>query len=76
MPRYAMKIEYDGGPFSGWQRQTSVPSVQEALESALQRLDNAVPPVAAAGRTDAGVHAIGQVAHADMGSAWDPFRLS
>ena len=76
MPRYALKIEYDGAPFAGWQRQKAHPSVQQALEAALRRLDPACPPVAAAGRTDAGVHALGQVAHADMARPWDPFRLA
>ncbi len=76
MARYAFRIEYDGRPFSGWQRQAGHPSVQGALEDALARLEPDKPTVAAAGRTDAGVHAIGQVAHADMAREWDPFRLS
>lgn len=76
MPRYALKIEYDGQPFSGWQRQSSAPSVQEQLEAALSKLEPNLPSVAAAGRTDAGVHAMGQVAHIDMAKDWDPFRLS
>lgn len=76
MPRYAFLVEYDGGPFSGWQRQAGgQPSVQGALESALARIDPAAPVTAAAGRTDAGVHATGQVAHADLSREWDPFRL-
>lgn len=76
MPRYALKIEYHGGPFSGWQRQASHPSVQAAVEAALAALEPGVPAIAAAGRTDAGVHALGQVAHCDMAKAWDAFRLS
>jgi tRNA pseudouridine38-40 synthase len=76
MPRYALKIEYHGGPFAGWQRQSGQPSVQAALEAALARLGAAAPAVAAAGRTDAGVHATGQVAHCDLARDWDPFRLS
>jgi tRNA pseudouridine38-40 synthase len=76
MPRYALLVEYDGTPFSGWQRQASRPSVQGALEAALARLDPDVPSVAAAGRTDAGVHALGQVAQADLGRDWEPFRLA
>ena len=75
MPRYALKIEYDGAPFSGWQRQRDVPSVQGAVEAALAKLEPSVPSIAAAGRTDAGVHATGQVAHCDMSQDWDPFRL-
>jgi len=75
MPRYALKIEYDGRPFAGWQRQTDQPSVQGAVEAALARLESGLPAIAAAGRTDAGVHALGQVAHCDMGKDWEPFRL-
>ena len=76
MPRYAFRIEYDGAPFSGWQRQSDRPSVQGAVEAALARLEPDLPSIAAAGRTDAGVHALGQVAHAEMVRDWDPFRLS
>ena len=75
MPRYAMKIEYDGAPFSGWQRQADQPSVQGAVESALRVLQPDVDSIAAAGRTDAGVHAWGQVAHVDLTRDWDPFKL-
>ena len=66
MPRYALLIEYDGRPFSGWQRQPDQPSVQGAVEQALSRLDANVPSIATAGRTDAGVHALGQVVHFDL----------
>ncbi len=76
MPRYALKIEYEGAPFAGWQRQTDQPSVQGAVEAALSKLEPDVPSIAAAGRTDAGVHALGQVAHCDLAKEWDPFRLS
>ena len=76
MPRYAMIVEYDGGPFAGWQRQDGPASVQQTLEEALRRLDPDVPSIAAAGRTDAGVHALGQVAHCDLARDWDTFRLS
>ncbi|MCO8144248.1 tRNA pseudouridine(38-40) synthase TruA [Rhodovulum tesquicola] len=76
MPRYALKIEYDGTPFSGWQRQADRPSVQGAIEAALARLEPGLPAIAAAGRTDAGVHALGQVAHCEMRKDWDPFRLA
>lgn len=76
MPRYALKIEYHGGPFAGWQRQRDHPSVQTAVETALRKLDPALDTIAAAGRTDAGVHAWGQVAHADLELDWDPFRLA
>ena len=76
MPRYALKVEYHGGPFAGWQRQADQPSVQGAIEAALARLEPRAHTIAAAGRTDAGVHALGQVAHCDMEKDWDPFRLS
>ena len=76
MPRYALMVEYDGAPFAGWQRQADQPSVQGALEEALSVLERGVPSIAAAGRTDAGVHATGQVAQADLAKAWDPFRLA
>ena len=71
-----MKIEYDGTPFSGWQRQVDRPSVQGAIESALAKIQPGPHTIGAAGRTDAGVHAVGQVAHCDLTRDWDPFRLS
>lgn len=76
MPRYALLVEYDGRPFSGWQRQAAQPSVQQAIEDALARLEPGPFTIAGAGRTDAGVHARGQVAQCDMAKDWDPFRLS
>ncbi len=76
MPRYALLIEYHGGPFAGWQRQAGQPSVQAAVEAALRALEPDAPGIAAAGRTDAGVHATGQVAQCDLSRDWDPFRLS
>lgn len=76
MPRYALKVEYHGAPFAGWQRQKDQPSVQGAIEAALARLEPGPHTIAAAGRTDAGVHALGQVAHCNMATEWDPFRLS
>ena len=76
MPRYALKVEYHGNPFAGWQRQADQPSVQGAIEAALARLEPRAHTIAAAGRTDAGVHALAQVAHCDMMRDWDPFRLS
>jgi tRNA pseudouridine38-40 synthase len=75
MLRYALRIEYHGAPFAGWQRQTAQPSVQQAIEDALKSLGEGTPTVTGAGRTDAGVHATGQVAHADIAKDWDPFRL-
>ncbi|MFA9230364.1 MAG: tRNA pseudouridine(38-40) synthase TruA [Microgenomates group bacterium] len=77
MPRYALLIDYDGGPFAGWQRQAQGQrSVQGAVEAALAKLEPGSHTIAAAGRTDAGVHATGQVAHVDLEKDWDPFRLS
>ena len=76
MPRYALLVEYHGAPFAGWQRQADQPSVQGAIEAALARLEPGPHTIAAAGRTDAGVHATGQVAQCDMARDWDPFRLS
>ncbi len=76
MPRFALKVEYHGAPFAGWQRQADQPSVQEAIETALSKLEPGPHTIAAAGRTDAGVHAFGQVAHCDLERDWDPFRLS
>lgn len=79
MPRYAFRIEYDGAPFAGWQAQAEHPSVQGRIEASLAKLDPgfaAGARIAAAGRTDAGVHATGQVAHADLEREWDPFRLA
>lgn len=76
MARFALKIEYDGAPFAGWQRQADQPSVQGAIETALSKLQPGAHTIAAAGRTDAGVHGWGQVAHCDLTKDWDPFRLS
>lgn len=77
MPRYALLIEYHGGPFSGWQRQAGGQlSVQGVIEAAFTKIGPDAPTIAAAGRTDAGVHATGQVAHADLSRDWDPFKLA
>ncbi|TGD64600.1 tRNA pseudouridine(38-40) synthase TruA [Tabrizicola sp. WMC-M-20] len=77
MPRFALKIDYDGGPFQGWQRQAAhQPSVQATVEAALGRLQPGPHTIAAAGRTDAGVHGTGQVATVDLVRDWEPYRLS
>ncbi|HTN64398.1 MAG TPA: tRNA pseudouridine(38-40) synthase TruA [Devosia sp.] len=75
MPRYRLIIEYDGTPFNGWQRQPHSPSVQAALEAAILGFSGETVTTQAAGRTDTGVHALGQVAHFDLEREWDPFRI-
>jgi tRNA pseudouridine38-40 synthase len=66
MPRYKLTLEYDGGGLVGWQRQANGLSVQEVLEAAVERFCGAPVTVHGAGRTDAGVHALGQTAHLDL----------
>lgn len=75
MHRYKLILEYDGTPFSGWQRQSGRPSVQQALEEAITGMSGETAKTQAAGRTDAGVHALGQVVHFDLSKEWDPFRI-
>jgi tRNA pseudouridine38-40 synthase len=74
MPRYRLTIEYDGRPYQGWQSQAGVPTVQDAIEAAILAFSGERIRLSVAGRTDAGVHATGQVAHADLARDWAPSR--
>jgi tRNA pseudouridine38-40 synthase len=71
MPRYKLTIEYDGTPFVGWQVQDNGPSVQGLVTAAIAAFTGEAATVSGAGRTDAGVHALGQVAHVDLAKDWD-----
>lgn len=73
--RYKLTLEYDGTNTLGWQRQLDGPSVQEYLENVLELLSGKHSEVAAAGRTDAGVHALGQVAHIDFETSMEPWKI-
>ncbi len=75
MPRYRIIIEYDGTPFIGWQIQAVGRSVQGRITEAIQLFSGETVVVRGAGRTDAGVHARGQVAHFELARAWEPFKV-
>jgi tRNA pseudouridine38-40 synthase len=75
MPRYRLLLEYDGGPFVGWQMQAGGPSVQGVITEAITAFTDEKVTVHGAGRTDAGVHALGQVAHVDLARDWRPDRV-
>jgi tRNA pseudouridine38-40 synthase len=74
--RWKLTIEYDGGPFQGWQRLSEGPSVQGAIEDAVLALSGERVECVGAGRTDSGVHALGQVAHLDLAKEMAPQRLA
>ena len=75
MPRYKLTLEYDGTPFVGWQIQADGASVQGEVRAAIERFTAETVTVAGAGRTDSGVHAIGQVAHIDLARDWPPGKV-
>lgn len=75
MPRYRLLVEYDGTSFVGWQVQDNGPSIAGLLSASIQALSGTPTTVYGAGRTDAGVHALGQVAHFDLDRPWDERRL-
>lgn len=75
MTRWRLTIEFDGAPFMGWQRQDHGPSVQQALEEAIHRMTGELTAVHAAGRTDAGVHALAMAAHVDIAKSLTEHRL-
>ena len=76
MTRFRFTVEYDGRPFMGWQRQAHGPSVQQAIEEAIGAIVHEEVSLHAAGRTDAGVHALAMTAHADIAKAIAPQRLA
>src|SRR3712207_6754976 len=76
MTRFRLTVEYDGRPFMGWQRQGHGPSVQQAIEQAVEAITGEQAVLHAAGRTDAGVHALAMTAHVDIAKPITPFRLS
>ncbi len=75
MTRFALTLEFDGGPFMGLQRQDHGPSVQQAVEDAVERITGERVTMHSAGRTDSGVHALAMVSHVDVAKPIAPFRL-
>lgn len=75
MPRYKILIEYDGRPFYGWQIQSGFPTVQKAIQEACFRMTGHLVDIEGAGRTDTGVHAMGQVAHFDLPKSFSAYQI-
>jgi len=75
VPRYKLTVEYDGTPYAGWQRQINGPSVQGAIEQAFKKFCGEELTLGAAGRTDAGVHALAQVVHVDLSKDWGAGKI-
>jgi tRNA pseudouridine38-40 synthase len=75
MPRFKMTVEYDGTPYFGWQRQDEGRTVQGAVEAAILSLTGETVSIRGSGRTDSGVHAMGQVMHVDLSRDWQPYKL-
>ena len=75
MQRWKLKLEYDGSRFAGWQSQAEVKGVQDALEQAIHRIEGVLRRTHAAGRTDRGVHATGQIVHVDLEKPWQAWHL-
>src|SRR3990167_7427212 len=76
MPRYKLTIEYDGSAFHGWQCQDGLPTVQQLIKDGLFKLTGETISVEGSGRTDAGVHALGQVAHIDLPKHYPPHQIT
>ena len=70
MPRYRLTVEYDGGPYCGFQAQANLPTIQASIEAAILAFTGENIRIQAAGRTDTGVHALGQVIHVDLSRDW------
>ena len=73
MPRYRLTLEYDGGPYKGFQAQGELPTVQGSIERAVKAFSGETLRLQAAGRTDTGVHALHQVVHIDLEREWRPW---
>ena len=76
MSRYKLTIQYDGTPYRGWQRQEGLPTVQQAIEEAMETFVRHPVTVFAAGRTDTGVHGLGQVVHVDLEDEWPVWKIA